>query len=776
MKCQVVFLLIISALNAHGQTVEERRKQYLKESLLINQSSDHRHPISRRVTDLDSTWLEWQKRTGELPPDFEQLRSYPFLPEPLITEKDGKKHHIKTRGEWDQRRDWIKEQFQYWVSGMRPPAPSDFKVRILSEQTEGSTTIQMIELSFGPGYKAKMSFELMIPGGKGPFPVYMTQWTHRNWAQLALRRGYAVCVYAGADSKDDTQAYQSLYPEYDFTALMRRAWGASRVIDYLVTRKEINPKQIAITGHSRNGKQALWAGAFDDRIAAVVASSCGTGGITPWRMSDPQYVNQTLDDIASNAAHWFHPRLRFFFGREDKLPIDQNLMIALMAPRHILFQYSTVEQQLNPWANEQSYQSARKVFAFMGVANNIALAPRMGEHAVAARDVEQCIDFLDASFKRNNIPWNTTLNFDYDFEKWAATRAAEKTEALSRKPVHFKINDDEIKRKEQEERIAESVDWLLGKEPSGAKPSIVAPTDPSRVDWMDKITGRPIVKNTKSEHIGPYTALGDHVAATIYYPTDAAGNKKMRANGKIPVIIYLHEFAYAHGYAHGYSAERQGNSRLFQSLTDNGFAVMAIDLFGFGTRMEEAQHFYSRYPEWSKMGKMVSDTRACIDALETFENIDKDKIFLLGNTLGGQVALFTAAKDKRVAGLVTVAAFSPLRVSNSRYESIRTLSHAHGLIPKLGWYAENPTHSPVDYPEIISRIAPRPLLVIAPVLDRYANIPAVKENLATAKDAYKMHGKLANLQTEYPIDINRISESSYDRINMFFKNVCVASD
>jgi dienelactone hydrolase len=771
MRYPLITLLIVLSLPAWGQNSMERRRQYLRESLLINNSKDHRHPISRRVTILDSTWLDWQKRTGELPPDFEQMPSSPFLPDPLVFEKDGKIQTISTESDWKERRSWIKEQFQYWISGTVPPAPKDLRIKILQDKKEKQTRIQLIELSFGPAYKAKMTFELMIPEGKGSFPVYMTPWTHRNWAQLALRRGYIACVYAAADTKDDTQAYQSLYPEYDFTALMRRAWGASLVIDYLTTRPEVNKKQIAIAGHSRNGKQALWAGAFDERIAAVVSSSCGTGGITPWRMSDPQFVNQTLDDITSNAAHWFHPRLRFFFGREDKLPVDQNLLISLIAPRNVLFQYSTVEQQLNPWANEQSYHSAKKVFTFMGAENNIALAPRMGEHAVAARDVEKCIDFLDRSFKRNNFIWTTALNFDYDFEKWAAIRQSEKSNALKLDPIYFKPLTEPKKRREQEKKISENIQWLLGQEPSGVAPYEVAPTDPSRVDWIDRITGRPVVKNAVAEHIGPYTAIGDHLPATIYYPSHADGTKKTGANGKIPVVIYLHEYAYAHGFAHGYHADRQGNSRLFQSLVDNGFAVMAIDLFGFGTRLEEANHFYQRFPGWSKMGKMVSDTRACIDALESFQNIDKDNIFLLGNTLGGQVALLTAALDKRVAGLVTVAAFSPLRVANSRYESIRTLSHAHGLIPKLGWYTDTPDRTILDYPEIISCIAPRPLLVIAPTMDKYTNIPAVKNSLNTAFDAYKMFGKTENLQTEFPTDINRISGSMYDRINVFFTKI-----
>jgi hypothetical protein len=207
-----------------------------------------------------------------------------------------------------------------------------------------------------------MNVELMIPEGEGPFPVFMTQWDHRDYAQIALRRGYLACVYAAADSKDDTELYQMLYPDFDWSMLRRRAWGASRVVDFLVTQKKVNKDQIAIMGLSRNGKQSLWAAAFDQRIAAVVDCSSGTGGISPWRYGDPQFASETLDLVTAYNGHWFHPRLNFFFGREDKLPVDQNLLISLIAPRILLHHYSIVERGLNPWANEQCFQSVKKVY------------------------------------------------------------------------------------------------------------------------------------------------------------------------------------------------------------------------------------------------------------------------------------------------------------------------------------------------------------------------------------------------------------------------------
>lgn len=753
----IPILSVILSLDTTAQSVQNKQIQYFSESQKINIAKDHRHVISRRVTLLDSTWIDWQKRTGELPPDFSTMKSTPFLPEPLELQKNGHSSPIQSPDQWNEKQKQIKAQFQHWISGTIPPAPKNLKSNVLSDRFENGTHIQLIELRFGPDQKAKMTFELMIPAGIGPFPVYMTQWTHRNWAQLAIRRGYIGCVYAAADDRDDTQAYQALYPEYDFTCLMRRAWGASRVVDFLLTCSEVNSKQIAITGHSRNGKQSLWAAAFDERIAAVVSSSCGTGGVTPWRFSDPQFCDQTIDDICSNAAHWFHPRLRFFFGREDKLPIDQNLLLSLIAPRALLFHYSVMERQLNPWATEQCYQSVKKVYDFLNAGEQIGVLPRMGEHATAARDVERCIDFLDNRFKRNNIPWNNTLYFDYTFTDWSKVHQNEYAEAKNRRPVRL----NNLTFDQQKDSILINLQWLLGQEPSGLKPVGITPT--TRIDWTDGFTGRPQVIGAEVIYLGPYAAMGDHLAGMLYLP--------QKHSEKFPVVLYLHQYADAHGFASGYNQEGngKGNSELFQQLINHGFAVLAIDLFGCGTRLQEAQYFYERFPRWSKMGKMVNDVKACIDALETFKTIDSKNIFILGNTLGGSIGLIATALDKRVSGIATVAAFSPWRTSNEQYESIRTFSHLHGLIPRLGWYAENPQQVPVDWAEIIACIAPRPMMIIAPTLDRFTDQQAIPQTFGLIKTCYINQGKPNNLEIQTPEEINRMTSSMNKDVAQFFK-------
>src|SRR5690606_11015832 len=94
--------------------------------------------------------------------------------------------------------------------------------------------------------------------------------------------------------------------------------------------------------------------------------------------------------------------------------------------------------------------------------------------------------------------------------------------------------------------------------------------------------------------------------------------------GKLPLVIYLHEYSYATGY-------HRRSMSFISELTKQGFAVLALDMMGFGTRIEEALHFYDRYPHWSVMGKLVEDTRCVLnDAYTRMPFIDSSKIYLAG--------------------------------------------------------------------------------------------------------------------------------------------------
>ncbi len=768
-KVILLYLMVAGINNSSAQDEKLRRQAYLDDSNLLN-IEQRIQKNTRRISVQDSLWVDWQKRTGELPPDFSKMPSYPMLPEPLIFNEGGKERPVLTKKDWEERRNQIKKDYQYYITGHFPAAPKNLIAEVLNDKVEGGVRIQQIRLKFGPGHEAVMNLELMIPQNTGQQPVYMTQWTHRGWAQLAVKRGYIACVYAAADTKDDTEAYQALYPEFDFTLLMRRAWGASRVVDYLLTRREVRKDQIAISGHSRNGKQSLWAAAYDERIAAVISNSSSTGGDGPWRFGDPQYVSETLDYVTALNGQWFHPRLRFFFGREDKLPVDQNLLGALIAPRALLYHYSIVERGLNPWANEQNYYSVKKVYDFFKVPAHVGVLTRMGEHAVAARDVEKTIDFLDIHFKRRNITWENELYFKYDYSKWLKDNPKEQN-AKSR-PAMVKLKDKykNLKSFEVEKKqINNNLIWLLGNEPPGVKAAKADISEVSRYDWIDLVLRRPEVKGAKMMYYGPYTAMGDHLPGILYCPVDKSGNVKYQTNGKVPVIIYLHQYAHATGYARGYSKTGGiATKKLFEEMIAKGFAVLAIDMFGFGARIAEATNFYDRFPEWSKMGKMVTDVKGCVDALEGIDFVDHKNIYVLGNTIGGSVGLMATALDRRIAGAAVVAAFSPWRSANQQYESLRNYSHLHGFIPRLGAYAQQPGNVPVDFGEIIAAAAPKPLLIIAPELDRHADLKAVKNTLQSVSAVYELHGKKEQLVVKYPHEFNRMTEEMYREVSQFF--------
>jgi pimeloyl-ACP methyl ester carboxylesterase len=426
---------------------------------------------------------------------------------------------------------------------------------------------------------------------------------------------------------------------------------------------------------------------------------------------------------------------------------------------------------MNPWANEQNYQSVKKVYTFLGAPENVNIFARLGEHPVSARDLERCLDYLDLKFGRKNIPWEKTEFFNYTFDNWEKAHQSEKAEAATIKPVDLESSFSDLNSyQERKKKILANMQWLLGKEPSGVKATNIAPIRGD--DWMDAITGRPVVKGAAAINLGPYSAMGDHLRGILYVPVDESGNKRLMSNGKMPVVSFLHQYAYGQGFAKGYN-NRGGrrNEALFKSMTDKGFAVLAYDMIGFGTRLEEGTWYYQRFPQWSKMGTMVSDVKSCIDALESFDYIDSNHICLLGNTIGGAVALMAAAKDERISGVAVVSAVTPWRSSNSRYESLKTYSHQHGFIPKLGLFANHPENAPVDFKEIISCIAPRPLMVIAPTLDRYADPEAVNNTMKSVEKIYHLFKKEKNLVYERPLEINRMNEAMNSEIADFFSRI-----
>lgn len=694
--------------------------------LILNNLPPSRTEITGRINLVDKSWEEWQRRTGEMPPDWKQFRPQPFPPDPLAALDTGAA--IATREQWESQRRRIRELYQQWVFGRMPPAPADVNMQVVRETKDGAVTVRDVLLTFGPNGRARLRLQLLIPPGAGPFPVFLTNHPRtRPWVATAVRRGYIGCIYFAADpiygNTDDSETFLEAYPDYDFSVLARWAWAASRAVDYLVTLPNVRKNQIAITGHSRNGKQALLAAAFDDRIGAVSLSSGNTGEGNLWRYTTDAFNNESIEQITTNFPHWFHPRFRYFTGREHLLPVDQNLLMALVAPRGLLLASAYAEAQGAPFGFEAAYRSAKSVYEWMKVPGRIGLSLREGEHPTTAEDIERYVDFFDWVFERGKTAPPEDIILGYRYEDWRARQAAAPAAPPRRDPA------------------AARLEWLLGEEPAGISfPNAMEVPRSVRTSAgpLELLYNRPLT--LKGARHAPLS-FGDDLKGDLYLPEGGAMATR-------PAVVWLHGYSHATGYS------RYGRP-MIQQFVNAGFAVLAFDQLGYGTRIHSMRRFYERHPRWSVMGRMVADTRAAIAALAALKEIDAKRIYLAGSSLGGTVALVTAAKEPRVAAVAMLGGFTPLRLTRPEQgtEGVRMYSHLHGLLPRLGEWADRPAEVPIDFDDILGLAAPRPVLLIAPTHDRYAPIENVRRAVAGH----------AHLTLESPADFHRFPPATVQK-------------
>lgn len=750
--------------------VLERRRNYLQtlQQILPRTTTSE---LTGRMNGGDKNWEAWLARTGELPPDFRSMPSSNLLPDPLVRVEGSRHTPVTTMEQWAQQRQWIRSELEHWVYGKMPPSPDNLRAIVIETRREGRVTVKDVRLEFGPDHGGVLNVHLFIPEGKAPFPVFLTnQPRSSGWTYPAIRRGYLACTYDATDPRfgvtDDSDKFIDVYPDYDFACIARWAWAAMRAVDYLSTLPEVDTSRIGITGHSRNSKQAVLAAAFDERIGAVVGSSGTTGECLPWRYCSLDFWGTgSIESITGGPhnTHWFHPRLRFFAGREDKLPLDQNHLLALVAPRGLLMYAAYSEHEGNCFGYEQAYRSVLSVYRFLGREENVQLHLRSGEHDFIPNHVENYLDFFDSVFGRRHYPKSETWINGYTFEDWLNT-SGERIDPLQypRKSLKDLVPRDRASWPVQKEKIRKEILWALGEEPPGLRfagvKTLPAPEDvwwihPPGDSPLAMLFDRPLKLTNAGAAIVPY---GDGLRADLYYPLGPGGQSPA---GRFPVVVWLHPYAYATGYSRWVNAA-------FDSLIGKGFAVLAFDQLAFGTRGPDVRTFYDRYPKWSLMSKMVSDTRAAIDALSALDIIDHSKIVLAGYALGGKLGLVTAALDERVKAVAAVCGIDPLQHTSpgDGTEGVRHYSHLHGLLPRLGFFAGEEARLPFDYDRLLALVAPRPALIVAPKLDRYAPVEAVESEVEQARSVYELLGQAEALQFDTPLDFNRFMDERQQQV------------
>lgn len=325
---------------------------------------------------------------------YEEKVPYYTLPD-ILTSLDGTK--VTNPDTWNIiRRNEILELFMENVYGRVPETPYEksFKVVNLDKNAiNGTATRKQVDITIKSGGKQLIiHLTIFTPNNSGkPVPVFLlinnrgpanSDPTRKEKSEFwpveeAIARGYGMAVFnnsdVAADKYDDFKngIFELLdknpRPDDAWGSLTAWAWGASRCMDYIVTDKDVADGKVAIAGHSRGGKAALWAGAQDTRFAMVVSNESGCGGSSLAR----RRYGETVERINSGFPHWFCNNFKKFNKVIDSLPVDFHMLAALIAPRPLYVANASDDLWADPRGSYLSFYNALPVYKLLGADSGI---------------------------------------------------------------------------------------------------------------------------------------------------------------------------------------------------------------------------------------------------------------------------------------------------------------------------------------------------------------------------------------------------------------------
>lgn len=387
------------------------------------------------------------------------------LPDPLVLNSG---EAVKDASTWSsKRRPEILDQFASQVFG-RSPAPVPVKASLVSStEALGGTAIRReFDLMLSRGEKS-LTLHLLVytPKGYAKAPTFLglnfqgnhtlesdpgiripITWMRErkdgsvesnratekgrgidstDWpVELIVSRGYglATIYYGDIDPDFDDGFMNGIHPLFSdwaqqvaegerWGSIAGWAYGLSRALDYLETDPLVDGSRVAVIGHSRLGKTALWAGAQDERFKLVISNDSGCGGAALSRRA----YGETVGRINRSFPHWFCLNHRKYNENETALPVDHHQLIALMAPRSVYVASASEDKWADPKGEFLSCVYADPVYRLLGTSGMGGQSPpqelpandqpiqtgvigyhiRFGEHALTPADWRYYLDFAD---------------------------------------------------------------------------------------------------------------------------------------------------------------------------------------------------------------------------------------------------------------------------------------------------------------------------------------------------------------------------------------------
>jgi len=748
-------------------------------------------------------WRKWLRETGNLPPDFDEMPTSAFPPD-LLTFQNGER--VDKAALWEKRKEEILHILREINIGEWPAPPDEVAVTFREGRDEEENYyIYYAQILFSPDAKAfayakktpygrfdssrrdaaVLRVRLLVPKGSGPFPAFVNCHTGYHepciWDRFATR-GYVV----GHFSQDDAEKAAQVFIDARCNQLEWWAFAAGRVLDMLHTLPYVDGTKIAVGGHSRGGKTAVLAGIMNPGFTAVISSHPGTGSgsFCLWRYAGEKFGAETIEVSSRLFPYWNDPRMRFFSGRENKLPFDGHFLAALLAPRPLLMATGEHDMVGEPWGDQQSYLAVRAVYSLLGCEDRIGFHASSGGHALDPAIMDDYIRWTDMQFGR--APKSDRFNkliYTYSFDAWKSLAGNE----LNISQFPEKSMDDILHRPgggiidstEDWERkthlIKENICRIIGELPPYVPVGTASPAGASKASPSAATPVLTLEPLPRSPH-GFETAqlpLQGSLKAHITFPNP----QERRLQTQMPVVIYCHAYLHATGYH--WSRAYGWDISVGEMIARQGMVAVGFDMIGYGSRNREAGiEFFQKNPQTSILGVMIQDVRRLVDALSQLDFIDPSRMAVAGFSLGGMVALYAAAFDSRIKAVASTCGFASMRrdVHGKVTEGLRRYSHLHPTIPRLGLFIGEEARIPYDFHEILALIAPRPLFILAPRLDQDFLLEDVVICVEEAKKVYRLYTAEERLVLATPDDFNRYSLEYQEQVNLFLRKALEEGD